>query len=53
MSLPLYASFIDGKTLDNAPSAFDLVTPYDGNVIGRIAETGREGAGLERRSCCL
>jgi acyl-CoA reductase-like NAD-dependent aldehyde dehydrogenase len=43
MSLPLYASFIDGKTLDNAPSAFDLVTPYDDNVIGRIAETGREG----------
>src|SRR6185437_4762942 len=40
MSLPLYASFIDGKTVDNAPSAFDLVKPHDGNVIGRIAESG-------------
>jgi acyl-CoA reductase-like NAD-dependent aldehyde dehydrogenase len=43
MSLPLYASFIDGKTVDHASSAFDLVTPHDGNVIGRIAESGREG----------
>lgn len=43
MSLPLYASFIDGKTVDHAPSTFDLVTPHDGEVIGRIAESGREG----------
>jgi acyl-CoA reductase-like NAD-dependent aldehyde dehydrogenase len=46
MSLPLYASFIDGKTIDSASPAFDLITPHDGAVIGRIAESGLEGVDL-------
>lgn len=43
MNLPLYASFIDGKIAENVLSAFDLITPQDGKVIGRIAEAGQAG----------
>jgi acyl-CoA reductase-like NAD-dependent aldehyde dehydrogenase len=50
MSLPVYARFIDGKAAEVASSAFDLVTPHDGNVIGRIAESGRDGVELAVRA---
>jgi acyl-CoA reductase-like NAD-dependent aldehyde dehydrogenase len=43
MNLPLYASFINGRIVDNAVPAFDLIAPHDGKVIGRIAESGRAG----------
>jgi acyl-CoA reductase-like NAD-dependent aldehyde dehydrogenase len=43
MTLPLYASFIDGKIVEDARNAFDLIAPQDGKIIGRIAEAGRAG----------
>jgi acyl-CoA reductase-like NAD-dependent aldehyde dehydrogenase len=45
MTLPLYASFINGRITDDVPhaSSFELVAPQDGTVIGRIAESGRTG----------
>ncbi len=43
MNLPIYASFIDGKSADDAPRAFDLIAPDDGKAIGRIAEAGQAG----------
>ncbi len=40
-TLPLHAAFIDGEMVDgSALPALDLVTPHDGKVIGRIAESG-------------
>jgi acyl-CoA reductase-like NAD-dependent aldehyde dehydrogenase len=44
--LPVYSAFIDGKTIEGGESAFALVTPHDGKVIGRIAESG--AAGVDR-----
>ncbi|HEX5959308.1 MAG TPA: aldehyde dehydrogenase family protein, partial [Hyphomicrobiaceae bacterium] len=39
--LPLHAAFIDGEMVDgSALPTLDLVTPHDGKVIGRIAESG-------------
>jgi acyl-CoA reductase-like NAD-dependent aldehyde dehydrogenase len=46
MTLPLYASFIDGKITDGGRSCFDLVTPQDGKIIGRISESGASGVDI-------
>lgn len=43
MTLPLYASFIDGKIVEDSRTAFDLIAPHDGKVIGRITEAGQAG----------
>jgi acyl-CoA reductase-like NAD-dependent aldehyde dehydrogenase len=43
MTSPLYASFIDGYIVEEARNAFDLISPQDGKVIGRIAEAGQVG----------
>jgi acyl-CoA reductase-like NAD-dependent aldehyde dehydrogenase len=53
MTLPLYASFIDGKTVECAQSFFDLVTPHDGRIIGRIAESGRDGVEIAVKAASL
>lgn len=50
MNLPIYASFINGKTHENSRAAFDLVTPHDGKTIGRISEAGKEGVALAVRA---
>ncbi len=42
-SLPVYADFIDGRMTEGGAEAFDLVTPHDGKVIGRISESGTAG----------
>jgi acyl-CoA reductase-like NAD-dependent aldehyde dehydrogenase len=46
MSLPVYASFIDGQARELACPTFDLITPQNGHVVGRIAESGRDGVEL-------
>jgi acyl-CoA reductase-like NAD-dependent aldehyde dehydrogenase len=45
MKMPLYTSFIDGKMADPVPSAsaFDLVAPQEGRIVGRITESGSAG----------
>jgi acyl-CoA reductase-like NAD-dependent aldehyde dehydrogenase len=53
MSLPLYTSFIDGKTVECARSFFDLVTPHDGQIVGRIAEAGRDGVDIAVKAASL
>jgi acyl-CoA reductase-like NAD-dependent aldehyde dehydrogenase len=53
MSLPLYTSFIDGKTVECAQSFFDLVTPHDGQIVGRIAEAGRDGVDIAVKAASL
>ena len=53
MSLPLYTSFIDGKTVECARSFFDLVTPHDGQIVGRIAEAWRDGVDIAVKAASL
>jgi acyl-CoA reductase-like NAD-dependent aldehyde dehydrogenase len=43
MTSPLYASFIDGNIAEDARTTFDLISPQDGKVVGRIAEAGQAG----------
>jgi acyl-CoA reductase-like NAD-dependent aldehyde dehydrogenase len=43
MTSLLYASFIDGNIAEDARTTFDLISPQDGKVVGRIAEAGQAG----------
>ena len=46
MTARLYASFINGNLAEDARSAFDLISPQDGKVVGRIAEAGQAGVDM-------
>jgi len=40
---PVFAAFIGGTAAPASTSAFDLVAPQTGRVVGRISESGSEG----------
>jgi len=45
-ALPVFSAFVNGKSIEAADAAFDLVNPQDGRVIGRISESGKAGVDL-------
>jgi hypothetical protein len=42
-TLPIFASFDDGKMAEGSEQSFDLVTPQDNRIAGRIFESGTIG----------
>lgn len=43
MTAQIFASFIDGKTIEPGTAGFDLVAPQDGKIVGKIVEAGKAG----------
>ena len=42
-TLPIFASFVDGKMAEGSEQSFDLVTPQNSRIAGRISESGTLG----------
>jgi hypothetical protein len=39
-ALSVFAAFVDGKMAEGSEPLFDLVTPQNGSIAGRVSELG-------------